>query len=110
MGLRALLDMSPQVYSNGLSEIITGKAIKKLKLPRDEIVVMTKVLTPLPPVAVKLMIMKVYNVVAHDHGTNLIAGLAGKNPDNYGFVNQHGLSRKVCRDNSPSRNQLMVSA
>ncbi|KAF9501764.1 Aldo/keto reductase [Pleurotus eryngii] len=30
------------VYSNGLSEIILGKAIKQLKLPRDEIVVMTK--------------------------------------------------------------------
>jgi hypothetical protein len=32
-----------QAYSNGLSEIILGKAIKKLNLPRDEIVVMTKV-------------------------------------------------------------------
>jgi aryl-alcohol dehydrogenase-like predicted oxidoreductase len=31
------------VYSNGLSEIILGKAIKLHKLPRDEIVVMTKV-------------------------------------------------------------------
>ncbi|KAG8909641.1 hypothetical protein FRC00_009744 [Tulasnella sp. 408] len=30
------------VYSNGLSEIILGKAIKKYNLPRDEIVVMTK--------------------------------------------------------------------
>lgn len=33
-----------QVYSNGLSEIMLGKAIKELKLPRDEIVVMTKVI------------------------------------------------------------------
>ena len=32
-----------KVYSNGLSEIILGNAIKKLKLPREEIVVMTKV-------------------------------------------------------------------
>jgi len=32
-----------QVYSNGLSEITLGKAIKQLNLPRDEIVVMTKV-------------------------------------------------------------------
>lgn len=31
------------VYSNGLSEIILGKAIKQHNLPRDEIVVMTKV-------------------------------------------------------------------
>jgi hypothetical protein len=32
-----------QVYSNGASEIILGKAIKQLNLPREEIVVMTKV-------------------------------------------------------------------
>lgn len=32
-----------QVYSDGHSEIILGKAIKSLNLPRDEIVVMTKV-------------------------------------------------------------------
>ena len=32
----------PQVYSNGLSEIILGNAIKKLELPREEIVIMTK--------------------------------------------------------------------
>jgi aryl-alcohol dehydrogenase-like predicted oxidoreductase len=31
------------VYSGGLSETILGKAIKKYNLPRDEIVVMTKV-------------------------------------------------------------------
>lgn len=30
------------VYSNGLSEVVLGKAIKQHKLPRDEIVVMTK--------------------------------------------------------------------
>lgn len=32
-----------QVYSNGASEVILGKAIKQLNLPREEIVVMTKV-------------------------------------------------------------------
>ena len=31
------------VYSNGLSEEILGRAIKQLNLPREEIVVMTKV-------------------------------------------------------------------
>ena len=31
------------VYGSGLSEIVLGKAIKKHQLPRDEIVVMTKV-------------------------------------------------------------------
>lgn len=39
----AVLSIFLQVYSNGLSEVILGKAIKKLKLPREEIVVMTKV-------------------------------------------------------------------
>jgi hypothetical protein len=34
---------SANVYSNGLSEVILGKAIKQHNLPRDEIVVMTKV-------------------------------------------------------------------
>lgn len=35
------------VYSNGTSERILGTAIRELQLPRDEIVVMTKV-RPLP--------------------------------------------------------------
>ncbi|KAF9441917.1 aryl-alcohol dehydrogenase [Macrolepiota fuliginosa MF-IS2] len=64
------------VYSNGASEIILGKAIKKLNLPRDEIVVMTKV----------------HGTVAKDPGTNFAA--SGKNPDEAGYINQHGLSRK----------------
>ncbi|KAF9565585.1 Aldo keto reductase [Agrocybe pediades] len=64
------------VYSNGLSEILLGKAIKKLGLPRDEIVVMTKL----------------YNTVARDFGTNMIT--LGKDPNTLGYVNQRGLSRK----------------
>ncbi|KAG6860274.1 hypothetical protein C0995_013419 [Termitomyces sp. Mi166 len=64
------------VYSNGLSEVILGKAIKQLQLPREEIVILTKV----------------YGTVAHDYGTNLI--ISGANPDEMGYVNQHGLSRK----------------
>jgi len=31
------------MYSNGLSEVYLGRAIKTLELPREEIVVMTKV-------------------------------------------------------------------
>ncbi|KAF7794643.1 hypothetical protein EIP86_005780, partial [Pleurotus ostreatoroseus] len=64
------------VYSNGLSEQILGRAIKKLSLPREEIVVMTKV----------------YQPCAKDTGTNIVA--AGLNPDELGLVNQWGLSRK----------------
>lgn len=32
-----------KVYSRGISEIILGKAIKQLNLPREGVVVMTKV-------------------------------------------------------------------
>jgi len=63
-------------YSNGLSEIILGKAIKELRLPRDEIVIMTKL----------------YGTVAREFGTNLIT--SGINPDEHRYINQHGLSRK----------------
>lgn len=64
------------VYSNGHSEIILGKVIKKLKLPRQEIVVMTKL----------------GNVVGKEPGTWFVD--SGKNADEFGYVNQGGLSRK----------------
>ncbi|KAI0761509.1 aryl-alcohol dehydrogenase [Trametes elegans] len=64
------------VYSNGLSEIILGKAIKELKLPREELVIMTKLFQPIPS----------------DYGVNLVA--AGKKPEDVGIINQHGLNRK----------------
>ncbi|KAF7375750.1 Aldo-ket-red domain-containing protein [Mycena sanguinolenta] len=62
-------------YSNGLSEEILGRAIKKHNLPRDEIVVMTKLFLP---------VSKNPEEVTYT------------NPDfdGAGFVNQHGLSRK----------------
>jgi len=60
------------VYSNGHSEIILGKAIKHLGLPRDEIVVMTKVYAPV--------------------GRGFSSTFGGS--DKEGYVNQHGLSRK----------------
>ncbi len=34
-----------QIYSNGLSEVVLGKAIKQFNLPREELVIMTKVRT-----------------------------------------------------------------
>ncbi|KAF9501765.1 aryl-alcohol dehydrogenase [Pleurotus eryngii] len=64
------------VYSNGLSEIILGKAIKQHELPRDEIVVMTKL----------------WGTVAREHGYSFLR--TGANPDENGYINQHGLSRK----------------
>lgn len=38
-----------QMYSNGMSEEILGRAIKKLGLPREELVIMTKVLLEVMP-------------------------------------------------------------
>ncbi|KAJ7232818.1 NADP-dependent oxidoreductase domain-containing protein [Mycena rebaudengoi] len=62
-------------YSNGLSEEILGRAIKTHKLPRDKIVVMTKVCA----------------AVAPDHKTVVYDV---PNYDRDGYVNQYGLSRK----------------
>ncbi|KAJ7633434.1 Aldo/keto reductase [Mycena polygramma] len=68
-----LISTGPKVYSNGLSEIILGNAIKKLQLPREEIVVLGAV----------------GKTVGTDSMELYLAG-----PDNLGYVNQHGLSRK----------------
>jgi aryl-alcohol dehydrogenase-like predicted oxidoreductase len=61
------------VYSNGESERILGKAIKKFNFPREEIVVMTKL----------------WAVV----GRSPSERFTGEG-DHLGYVNQHGLSRK----------------
>ncbi|OJT13665.1 Versiconal hemiacetal acetate reductase [Trametes pubescens] len=63
-------------YSNGLSEVILGKAIKEFKLPRDELVIMTKVGKP----------------VASEVSFNFI--LQKKKPEDVGIINQYGLTRK----------------
>ncbi|KAG5351638.1 hypothetical protein C0989_005484 [Termitomyces sp. Mn162] len=83
-----------QVYSNGLSEIILGKAIKQLQLPREEIVILTKVCSHFcfsrrPSLA---HLMKVYFTVAREYATNLVA--TGEKPEDLGYVNQRGLNRK----------------
>ncbi|KAJ7364280.1 NADP-dependent oxidoreductase domain-containing protein, partial [Mycena albidolilacea] len=63
-------------YSSGISEEILGRAIKQHQLPRDEIVVMTKVFFPL----------------SRDKTSFLYGGPA---VDADGYVNQYGLSRKM---------------
>ncbi|EPQ56030.1 Aldo/keto reductase [Gloeophyllum trabeum ATCC 11539] len=65
------------VYSNGMSEVVLGKAIKKYNLPREEIVVMTKI----------------RGAVGKTVDTSAWA-LYQAGPDNVGYLNQHGLSRK----------------
>ncbi|KAI8075405.1 NADP-dependent oxidoreductase domain-containing protein [Gilbertella persicaria] len=62
------------VYSNGESERILGKAIKKFNMPRSRIVVATKVFFPLT------------------ESNSLAAG--ANNDQNPDLVNRHGLSRK----------------
>ncbi|EIW83790.1 aryl-alcohol dehydrogenase [Coniophora puteana RWD-64-598 SS2] len=61
------------VYSNGLSEVMLGNAIKELQLPRERIVIMTKVFAP----------------VAKEYGTFAV-GMQNRDE----FINQWGLSRK----------------
>ena len=64
------------MYSNGLSEVMLGNAIKELQLPREELVILTKVYFP----------------VASKYDLNTF----GHNPEELGIINQKGLSRKVC--------------
>ncbi|KAJ6488860.1 NADP-dependent oxidoreductase domain-containing protein [Mycena sanguinolenta] len=61
-------------YSNGLSEEVLGRAIKKHNLPRDEIVVMTKLFLPVSKDTSEVTYTK-------------------PDFDAAGYVNQHGLSR-----------------
>lgn len=66
---------STQVYSAGASEIILGKAIKQHNIPREEIVVMTKLYG-----LVRKSFTPRFNSVA--------------DAEKEGYVNQQGLSRK----------------
>ncbi|KAH9042780.1 aryl-alcohol dehydrogenase [Lactarius pseudohatsudake] len=65
------------VYSNGLSEVYLGNAIKALNLPREEIVVMTKLFAPVGK-----------------QGDGIIWFKPSAELDQMGFANQRGLSRK----------------
>ncbi|KAH8996809.1 aryl-alcohol dehydrogenase [Lactarius akahatsu] len=64
-------------YSNGLSEVYLGNAIKALNLPREEIVVMTKLFGAVGKI-----------------GDGPTWAIPPAELDNLGFVNQRGLSRK----------------
>ncbi|KAG8999725.1 hypothetical protein FRB93_013097 [Tulasnella sp. JGI-2019a] len=65
-------------YSNGLPEIVLGKAIKQHNLPRDEIVVMTKTYFP-------------FN---RDPNCPAVVGQSPEKLDSMRYTNQYGLSRK----------------
>lgn len=70
----SLTTLRSNTYSNGESERILGKAIKKLDIPREDVVVMTKVYFPVSR-DVEELVMGKFNPVK-------------------GFVNRAGLSRK----------------
>jgi len=75
--LRQTFDTA-NIYSGGESEIILGKALKEINGPRESFVIMTKVYFP---------------TLANGEMT-LDQLVAGEQPDDYGLVNQWGLSRK----------------
>ncbi|KAF7311606.1 Aldo-ket-red domain-containing protein [Mycena kentingensis (nom. inval.)] len=62
------------IYSNGLSEEVLGRALKKHSIPREEVVIMTKVY---------------YGLSRDPNETLLNTDMEAK-----GYVNQYGLSRK----------------
>ncbi|KAL1945509.1 hypothetical protein VTO73DRAFT_2360 [Trametes versicolor] len=62
------------VYSNGLSEVILGNAIKQLNLPREELVILTKVYFPVGP----------------EYGVNTVFSPGAADS----IINQKGLNRK----------------
>ncbi|KAI0669365.1 oxidoreductase [Trametes maxima] len=72
-------------YSNGLSEVILGNVIRKLNLPREEIVIMTKLFAP----------------VVSDVGVYTLPFDAAKAQE-HGIINQRGLSRKHIFDSVKS--------
>lgn len=69
-------DDLPLQYSNGVSEILVGKAIKQLEIPRSELVLLTKA----------------WNVVRKDPGSHPSSG--GDPNKSREYVNAHGSSRK----------------
>jgi len=64
-------------YSNGVSEVVLGRAIRKFNIPRDEVVILTKVY------------FAVGKEMTSDH---MFQG--GRQADAKGYANRHGLSRK----------------
>ena len=84
------------IYSNGVSEVYLGRAIKALNLPREGIVVMTKVYSLLQYsfVRANLNILQLSTVVGKGFDKSVyMASPAEK--DKMGYVNQYGLGRKV---------------
>lgn len=69
------------MYSNGESERILGKALKVHNIPREDVVIMTKLHAP---------------VFREKSSTPINMG-TGSQLDEAGYVNRHGLSRKASK-------------
>ena len=83
-------------YSIGVSEVCLGRAIKTLDLPREEIVVMTKVYSLLRNPFVRanaLNFLQVFGTVGKSFDVSL-HNIPPAEKDRMGYVNQYGLSRK----------------
>ena len=96
------------VYSNGDSERILGKALKEYKIPRENVVIMTKVKLPLRRRAFVVnsrRITQVFFAVQEDGGPPILGGA-----DDHGYVNRHGLSRKVSLSFACGSVRLLLSA
>ncbi|KAG8943128.1 hypothetical protein FRC04_003208 [Tulasnella sp. 424] len=102
MGINAF--DTANVYSNGLSEVILGKAIKQYNLPRDEIVVMTKLWGTaikqynLPRDEIVVM-TKLWGTVGRNTSDMLFWSGEGE-IESKRYTNQQGLSRKLFCANS----------
>jgi aryl-alcohol dehydrogenase-like predicted oxidoreductase len=79
-----------------------GKAIKKFNLPRDEIVILTKVSALLNANYFMLTNTIWQQVFFPVSDVKKLGWTPGSDPAEIGFVNQVGLSRKVCPMLSPS--------
>ena len=70
-----------------------GNAIKKLNLPREELVILTKVRNTImyhwKPVPLTTC-LQLYAPVGPEYGSQIVGP-----PEEFGIINQQGLSRKV---------------
>ena len=86
------------VYSNGLAEIYLGRTLKKLNIPRENVVIMTKVHT-----SSRYRYFSEHNAdqccqcyaPTAKNMNEMFFDPANPPPQEPGYINQHGLSRKA---------------
>lgn len=85
--------------------MILGNAIRKLDLPREELVIMTKVAgqSLLSSGSDSSTLLKLHLVVAPEHGM-----VVREDPDRVGLVNQYGSNRKVMPDRPTAFDYMLL--